>query len=659
MRQTQTWVRQVRERGCLLRSDIRVLVAASLLVAAPAGAQRADENAVTAASDAFGTVVGNQTIGLYSPSNARGFSPTQAENLRIEGLYFDQQTLPPINPYLFKGSDMRIGIAAQSYAFPSPSGIADLKLRLPGDSAAASLVLARGPLTEWSAEIDSQYPLVSDLLSVGLIVGEAHDFDYTYAVASVRRAISALARLHPSADTEVVPFFGYIHNSERYETPLVFSNGNNPLPLFDEPHLPTQAWTTWGWNQTTAGVIARSVLAGPWSVRTGLFRSVEQHAENFTDLLLGPGPSGIGERLVDISPAQTASSYSGDLRLTRSTVQGIRQSELTFVLRGRWVKRNYGGDFLADFGPSSIYQSPVFADPVPVFSAESRDTVRQTGEGISYSERWTERGSLTVGVLRTDYNRQLNAPGVPASSQKTDVILPSVSGSVDVAKGATLYASYTRGLEDSLIAPAAAVNRGEPPPATPTWQVDGGVRAKLGEQLKLLLGGFEIHKTYFSLDTLDRYTQIGDISARGIESSARWTGPPGLTVVAGAVWLRPEVNARVATLGGTGRVPIGPVPRTLNVNLDYAPHGNSGFGWSAQWRSLSSRVETSDDRYTLPPLATLNTGVRYMFKLFDRPWSVRFDIGNVTNAAGLTLTPDYAASSQLRRNYTATVAADL
>jgi iron complex outermembrane receptor protein len=189
--------------------------------------------------------------------------------------------------------------------------------------------------------------------------------------------------------------------------------------------------------------------------------------------------------------------------------------------------------------------------------------------------------------------------------------------------------------------------------------VDGGVRVTLREHFKFLVGGFEIHKSYFSLDALDRYTQIGDISVRGIEISATWTGPPGLTVVAGAVWLRPQVNERIAALGGTGRVPIGPVPRTINVNADYAPHGNSGFGMSAQWRSLSSRVETSDDRYSLPPLATLNVGVRYMFRLFDRPCSVRLDIGNVTNAAGLTLSPDYVATSELRRNYTVTVASDL
>jgi iron complex outermembrane receptor protein len=41
-------------------------------------AQRADENAVAAAEDAFGTAIGLQNVGLYSPEDARGFSTQQA-----------------------------------------------------------------------------------------------------------------------------------------------------------------------------------------------------------------------------------------------------------------------------------------------------------------------------------------------------------------------------------------------------------------------------------------------------------------------------------------------------------------------------------------------------------------------------------------------------
>jgi len=189
-----------------------LFVLASALGRPVAYAQRAADNAVTAASDAFGTVVGTQTIGLYSPTNARGFSPAQAENIRIQGLYFDQQTSSS-DPYLFSGTDMRVGIAAQSYAFPSPSGIADLRLRIPGDTPGASVVLVRGPLSGWSAEIDARYPIPTQSLSVGLNIAAARDFDYNYALSSTRRAISLLLRWRPTSRAEFVPFFGYIYNT--------------------------------------------------------------------------------------------------------------------------------------------------------------------------------------------------------------------------------------------------------------------------------------------------------------------------------------------------------------------------------------------------------------------------------------------------------------
>jgi len=145
-----------------------------------ARAQRADENAIVAASDAFGTSVGQQTIGLYSPTNARGFNPMQAGNLRIEGFYFDQQT-PTYNAALFSGSEMRIGVAAQSYPFPSPTGIADYKLRTPGDHATLSAVLTRGPFDESTTQLDGQYPIIKGTLSAGLSVLDYHNFDYQAA----------------------------------------------------------------------------------------------------------------------------------------------------------------------------------------------------------------------------------------------------------------------------------------------------------------------------------------------------------------------------------------------------------------------------------------------------------------------------------------------
>jgi iron complex outermembrane recepter protein len=625
-----------------------------------AHAQRAGENAVTAASDAFGTVVGTQTIGLYSPTSARGFSPTQAENIRIEGLYFDQQTTSS-DPYLFSGTNMRVGIAAQSYAFPSPSGIADLSLRTPGDTAGASLVLVRGPLSEWSAEIDARYPLRPQSLSVGVNVAAAQDFDYNYALASTRRAISLLARWRPTSGAEIVPFFGYIYNTEDQETPFVFADGTHPLPQFNEQHLPTQSWTTWTWTQITAGVIASFATEGPWSVRAGLFRSETRTEQNFNDLMLAVMPDGTAHHVMDVTPPFAPTSYSGDLRLVRSASHGTHQGELTIAARARHVDRDFGGDSITDLGSTSVYRGVRVPEPALAFSEKSRDEVRQSGLGVNYTERWSQRGAVSLGVLLTDYKRKLTAPGAAPTTQHVTVALPTLSFNAAVAKNAVVYASYTRGLEDSPIAPATAVNRGEPPPATPTWQVDGGARLVFAPYLQLLGGVFKIHKSYFSLDTADQYTQIGDITSQGIESSATFTGGGGLTVVAGAVWLRPQVQRQVPELGGNGSVPIGPVPRTININLDYAPPGWRGFGLSLQWTSLSARVETTDDQYRLPPLNTLNLGLRYLFRLGGRACSARLDIGNVTDAAGLTFSSAYSylVVPQLPRNYTLTLAADL
>jgi hypothetical protein len=84
------------------------------LAAATVQAQRVDENAIVQAQDAFGITVGDEEIGLYSAGDARGFSPKDAGNLVIEGLYYDQQTYEP-TARIIEGSVLRVGLSAQSY----------------------------------------------------------------------------------------------------------------------------------------------------------------------------------------------------------------------------------------------------------------------------------------------------------------------------------------------------------------------------------------------------------------------------------------------------------------------------------------------------------------------------------------------------------------
>jgi len=56
---------------------------------------------------------------------------------------------------------------------------------------------------------------------------------------------------------------------------------------------------------------------------------------------------------------------------------------------------------------------------------------------------------------------------------------------------------------------------------------------------------------------------------------------------------------------------------------------------SLQWKRLSSRVQTADDRFRLPALSTLAAGIRFESTLRGHPWSVRLDGTNLTQAQGL------------------------
>src|SRR6187200_2589819 len=112
-----------------LRHALMGLLAAGGFIT-PAVAQRTGENAVTSADDAFGTSVGNETIGLYSTDEVRGFSPVAAGNIRIDGLYMGGIVIG--NQRIQSGSTVRVGLSAQGYPFPAPTGIVELSLRPAG-----------------------------------------------------------------------------------------------------------------------------------------------------------------------------------------------------------------------------------------------------------------------------------------------------------------------------------------------------------------------------------------------------------------------------------------------------------------------------------------------------------------------------------------------
>ena len=126
-------------------------------VRAPARAERSADNAVTQADDAFGFSIGRETLGIYSADNARGFSPTEAGNVRIEGLYFvPAEGLPSA---LVDSVNIRVGLSAQGYPFAAPSGIVDQRLRKPAAKRGASLIANFDQFGSAGIEVDGSLPV--------------------------------------------------------------------------------------------------------------------------------------------------------------------------------------------------------------------------------------------------------------------------------------------------------------------------------------------------------------------------------------------------------------------------------------------------------------------------------------------------------------------
>src|SRR3712207_238149 len=187
--------------GDMLRSVSIATIA--IATAAPAFAQRTGENAVATAQDAFGTSVGNERVGLYFPQSARGFSPIQAGNVRINGMDFDLQT--DLNQRLISGSNVRVGLTAQGYPFPAPTGVADFSLRLPGSEAVASTVIGVGPFGGPRLEVDAQLPVTA---SLGVAAGVGINAEEQYYGG--RRALlnaGAVHRGRPAVNNEIILFW--------------------------------------------------------------------------------------------------------------------------------------------------------------------------------------------------------------------------------------------------------------------------------------------------------------------------------------------------------------------------------------------------------------------------------------------------------------------
>lgn len=630
------------------------LLAAALLAAVPAHAQRADDNAMRSAADAFGTSVGNENIGLYSPYEVRGFSAIDAGNARIDGLYFDQQIDP--TPHLTPGRTMRVGISAQGYPLPAPTGIADYELVRAGAERVLSAVLGYGPFGGSFAEFDAKLPLGSD--SLGLALGGTASVDVNEAgVAQRFWGAAATLRWQAHESLEVLPFYSRTVNTDTEAEPLVFVDGPHLPPRVERGEFYGQAWTDTHGIGENYGVVANASLPADWTLRVGAFRSTFEQPEGYADLWLDTDASGVGTHVILADRDLRFASTSGELRLSRTFAAGTRRQTLHLVARGRDQKRRYGGSALADFGHTRIGVVQPLAPPAFEFGAQTRDEVTQTTGAVAYQLRWA-RLEFGAGVQKSDYRKTVRPPDGTAQEGRDAPWLHNASVAWHASDAFALYASYARGLEEGGVAPANAVNKDAASPAIRTRQWDAGARYALAPELSLIAGVFEVTKPYFSVDRGGLFRRLGEQRSRGIELSVTGRLATGLNVVAGTVLLDPRVSGEEVDAGLIGRVPIAQTKRLTIASAEWTLPWLPSWSVDATLTSVGDRMASTDNRLEIPARTVLDLGARWRLHVGRAPATLRLQIGNVSDRFGWRTNTSGVFVTNAQRRYSVQLAAD-
>ena len=599
-----------------------------------ASAQRVTDNAAAGAEDAFGTSIGNERVGLYSGSDVRGFSPVTANNIRLEGLYFDRPA--SFTDRLVQSNVVRVGLTAQNYLFPAPTGIVDYKIRPAGNDFVLSTMFG---LNSWGGgrlELDSQIPVIKDKLS--LVAGIAGFVDeLAPGNQSFFGSYALAARWKPVANIEVIPFWSRIDLYNREAAPLYTPEGAFLPPRVERRRFPGPEWADQRNTVQHYGGLAKASLGSQWQLAAGLFRSTSDSATNFAQNFTALRPDGTAERRVTSDPKLSLAGTSGELRISRSFADGPRRHTLHAALRGRERVSRYGGGAAITYARAPIDQLLDGPEPEFDFGPQTDETVRQAIAGIAYDGRWSGVGGLSVGLQNTWYRKRVDRPGIPLARTDDEAWLPNVTASIEATSRLAIYGSYTKGLEESGVAPDSAANRTEALPAILTSQIDGGLRWKAPWGMSLIAGLFDVRKPYFAADEANVFRQLGNVRHRGVELSAAGPLLPRLTVVAGAVLMQPRVTGDGVRLGRVGRRPIGQPSQLLTLATQYALPGVEGVQLTFNVTHRSTRAADTRNLVTLPARAILDAGVRWRLNLANNPALLGVQVQNLTNAYDLAL----------------------
>ena len=604
---------------------------------------------MASANDGFGLTLGLESIGLYGPGFVRGFNPQTAGNVRIDGLYFDQQG--PLSNRVVEGSTIRIGVSEIGYAFPAPTGIVDYDLRHAGNGTpSATVVASAGPFEARGVSIDGNLPLIFTELQ--LPMGASYQIStqtpfgspnpgYTSTVVNV----GATPQWKPNDQLTFRGIFDWTQTSNAKTLPIVLTAGD-----YQPPETPRgyygQDWAEGRSLAENYGGIVVAQLSRDWSLAAGIFRSIADNPISYADLYLNTQPNGSAEQSIVGNPDQRTSSTSGEARLTGRFGTGSWRQDVVLLARGRDTLALYGGSDVIDLGPALIDQGIQAPEPTFTYSARIHDRTELWSAGMAYRAQWQGQGDFAFGIQQESYTKDVTSPALPESHLTDHPLRGYGTAALALSDRATAYAGYTQGLEDSGVAPSSAENRGAILPDARTWQTDAGIRYLPTPKVKLIAGIFEIEKPYFNLDTSNIDRLLGLQRATGLELSASGEVTRSLNIAAAVLWGEVKVIGPNLRAEGVGSIALNQARFTSTINASYKLPRLPALSADVSILHFGPYPASVDDVAQAPEGTVVALGGRYRFKILGAPATLRVQVQNLTNVYFWNLSFNAPAFSQ-------------
>ncbi|WP_439105612.1 TonB-dependent receptor [Congregibacter sp.] len=585
-------------------------------------AQRANENVVRSAADAFGSSVGDEEIGLYSANNVRGFSPTAAGNIRVDGIFIDRQS--GFSDRLVSGSQIRAGLAAQGYMLPAPTGIADFSLRRVAEEPVQSVILERSRYGGVRVAADLQARLAEGVeAAFGVGYEEDEEGNGTNDIAA---SVGGNLRFTPKPDADITVFADYVEEIENQFSQRYFTAGPYEPPEVTPLKFVGQPWAEFTGPRYNLGVLA-NYRPGDWEYRLGVFRSSREWDQQANVLYTAVEPDGSARRRSALGPSTSSSSSSLEARVTRHFYEGSRRHSFTANLRGLDRSREYGGTVGIDLGDADIDEPVYFERPDVEVGEQSQESVEQLTLGFSYDLRWENAGQLNIGIQQSDYSRDVVVPGSKDLADEENPVLYNVNANAPLGERVVIYGGVVRGFEESPVAPISAINQNESPPAAQTQQIDAGARVTFGG-LTAVAGIFEIEKPFFGFDEDRFFGEQGMQINRGVELSVAGPVTEELQLVLGTVFYDVILTGDAVDSGALADSPAGALNRSTTLNLDYRPQWAPGWSFDLGLTSRGEQNADSQGLVIIDPYTLLDLGLRRQFSFADNDVVIR---GRLTN----------------------------